>query len=248
MLLLLSLAIVLGCIAPAQEQPSEPNETADIPEVQISISVVSAPETAKVGEAFSMTWMVSGPEKTIPHTAIHYDFASHPGDFDTSVAPGASGYPGLTQEFASGQFQVPDTFTASITVEQAGTLHYRAHAIVDGMHYWTAERTLTVSEAETPDTGGQLKEFTIEADDNGFYPSGTVNVNAGDTVRITFVVLEDTTYFGGLDFRSSAWGDTGKVSPGASTTVEFVADNTFQFRSYWPSSNVLKATGTVNVS
>ena len=31
-------------------------------------------------------------------------------------------------------------------------------------------------------------------------------------------------------------------------TVEFVAEETFQFKSYWPASNKLKATGTVTVN
>ena len=91
-----------------------------------------------------------------------------------------------------------------------------------------------------------IKEFTIEADDSGLYPS-SIEVDKGDTVKITFKVRSQGTYFGGLDFRSDVWGDTGKVSKGQSTSVEFVAEETFQFKSYWPASNRLKATGTVTV-
>ena len=91
-----------------------------------------------------------------------------------------------------------------------------------------------------------IKEFIIEGDDSGLYPS-SIEVNKGDTVKITFEVRSQGTYFGGLDFRSDVWGDTGKVSKGESTTVEFVAEETFQFKSYWPASNRLKATGTVTV-
>jgi len=91
-----------------------------------------------------------------------------------------------------------------------------------------------------------IMEFTIEADDSGLYPPA-IEVNKGDTVKITFEVRSQGTYFGGLDFRSDAWGDTGKVSKGESTTVEFIAEETFQFKSYWPASNKLKATGTVTV-
>ena len=91
-----------------------------------------------------------------------------------------------------------------------------------------------------------IKEFTIEADDSGLYPP-VIEVNKGDTVKITFKVRSQGTYFGGLDFRSGVWGDTGKVSKGESTTVEFIAEETFQFKSYWPASNKLKAIGTVTV-
>ncbi len=90
------------------------------------------------------------------------------------------------------------------------------------------------------------KEFTIEADDAGLYPS-SVEVNKGDTVKITFKVRSKGTYYGGLDFRSSVWGDTGKVPPGGTKTLEFTATQSFQYKSYWPASNVLKATGTVTV-
>ena len=91
-----------------------------------------------------------------------------------------------------------------------------------------------------------IKEFTIEGDDSALYPP-SIEVNKGDTVKITFFVRSQGTYFGGLDFRSDVWGDTGKVSKGESTLVEFVATETFQYKSYWPASNKLKATGTINV-
>lgn len=91
-----------------------------------------------------------------------------------------------------------------------------------------------------------IKEFTIKADDKELSPS-SIEVNNGDHVKITFNVREEETYFGGLDFRSDVWGDTGKVAPGDTKTVEFIADKTFQYKSYWPASNRLKATGTVNV-
>lgn len=108
--------------------------------------------------------------------------------------------------------------------------------------------TITTSTTTTTTTiVVQTKEFTIEADDGGFYPSGTVTVNKGDNVKITFKVRTSGTYFGGLDFRSSVWGDTGTVKPGESTIVEFTADKTFTFTSYWPVSNVKKAAGQVIV-
>lgn len=89
-----------------------------------------------------------------------------------------------------------------------------------------------------------VREIILEADDAGFYPSGTVEVDQGETVRITFEVRTGTTYFGGLDFRSEKF-NTGTVKPGESTTVEFIADKPFTFTSYWPASNVKKADGQV---
>lgn len=104
----------------------------------------------------------------------------------------------------------------------------------------------TQTEEIPPEPLISIKEFTIEADDSGLYPSA-IEVNKGDTVKITFEVRSQGTYFGGLDFRSGVWGNTGKVSKGESTTVEFIAEETFQFKSYWPASSKLKATGTVTV-
>ena len=87
---------------------------------------------------------------------------------------------------------------------------------------------------------------TIEADDNGFYPSSEVRVKKGAEVKLTFTVRTTNVYFGGLDFRSSKF-KTASVKPGQSTTVEFVADESFEFTSWWPASERLKARGNVVV-
>jgi ABC-type transporter Mla subunit MlaD len=92
----------------------------------------------------------------------------------------------------------------------------------------------------------QSREFRIEADDSGFYPSGIIRVPRGAKVKITFAVRRENVYFGGLDFRSSKFRSA-SVKPGESTTVDFVADESFEFSSYWPLSDRLKATGKVIV-
>jgi len=103
-----------------------------------------------------------------------------------------------------------------------------------------------VGQNNNQQTTTQVKEFTIEGDDVGLYPD-TITVNNGDQVKITFKVRQDKVYYGGLDFRSDYF-NTGKVLPNGIKVVEFTADQTFEFKSYWPSSNRLKATGTVNVN
>ena len=90
------------------------------------------------------------------------------------------------------------------------------------------------------------KEFTVEGDDKGLYPS-SLAVKSGDMVKITFKVRTDNVYYGGLSFRSNYF-NTGSIKPGDSNTVDFTADKTFTFTSYWPSSNVKKADGTVLVN
>ena len=63
---------------------------------------------------------------------------------------------------------------------------------------------------------------------------------------LTFNVSATNVYYAGLDFKSSKF-NTSRIDPGKSTTVEFTADESFEFKSYWPASGVLKATGRVIV-
>lgn len=94
--------------------------------------------------------------------------------------------------------------------------------------------------APTPIT----ESFTVEADDSGFYPA-TIKVTKGDTVKITFKVRTDNVYFGGLRIISGDLFNTGALVPGGSNTVQFKATSNVTFSSYWPSSGVHKADGTV---
>ena len=91
----------------------------------------------------------------------------------------------------------------------------------------------------------EVQTFTVDADDSGFSLS-EIRVARGAKVKITFNVSETNVYFAGLDFRSSKF-DTGSINPGDSITVEFTADESFEFKSYWPASGVLKAIGKVVV-
>lgn len=87
-----------------------------------------------------------------------------------------------------------------------------------------------------------VHEFNLEADDSGFYPTNVLKIPKGARVKITFLVRPTNVYYGGLDFRSSKF-NTKSVKPGGTVDVEFIADESFEFRSYWPFSGVLKATG-----
>ena len=91
-----------------------------------------------------------------------------------------------------------------------------------------------------------VKEFTVEADDLGLYPED-LTVNKNDKIKLIFKVRTEKVYYGGLEFRSDLFGDTGKVLPGTEKTIEFTADKTFSYASYWPLTNNQKATGTINV-
>lgn len=227
--------------------PEVPPTPPPIPQENIEISVVTAPQTARVGEPVNISWKVSGAEKTISHTAIHYDYTSHPGTFGSDIGPQASEYLKLTSEYASGSFNIPNTFSAIVIPYQAGTLYYRAHAIVDGKNYWTDEKSISIAATQPP--VATVDRFSIDADDSGYYSDSkkisSIAVTPGKMVNITFNVLSTNVYHGGLDFRGC--GANIGAKPGESTSLEFSPTATCTITSYWPLTGISKAELDVTV-
>ena len=229
-------------VVPSAEQTEAP----PIEEVKVvpTIGFVSVPTRVEEIEPIQVNWQIeSDSPLTAVHTAIHYDTTSHANVFTTEVGPQDSGYQSLTKQYASGEFSVPGMFYASFAVpKEAEKVYLRAHTIIEGKNYWTDEVNVAIEKEAVPEE----KEFVIEGDDRGLYPD-TITVKKGDDVKIIFKVRSKGIYFGGLDFRSDVWGTTEKIKPGENATVEFTAEESFEFKSYWPASNVLKATGQVKV-
>ena len=103
--------------------------------------------------------------------------------------------------------------------------------------------------ASTPPTappGAPTKTFKIELDDAGIYPN-SITVKKGDVVEVDFMSRAQGTYYGGLDVRDGVWGANVFVATGKTKSVTFTADQSFSFKTYWPSSGVYKATGQVVV-
>ncbi len=91
------------------------------------------------------------------------------------------------------------------------------------------------------------KKFTITADDHMFDPS-SISVKKGDKVKLTFSFNDPEIYYGGLDVKSEYFTITYRKSDNEeSKMVEFTADDSFTFTSYWPATNAIKATGKVDV-
>ncbi|MBI2671169.1 DUF4382 domain-containing protein [Candidatus Woesearchaeota archaeon] len=107
------------------------------------------------------------------------------------------------------------------------------------------KKEINASQQQNVSSQTKKKELIIELDDYGTYPN-KVTVNKGDMVKITFKVRGNNVYYGGLDIKSELF-DTGKIPLGGTKIVEFTAEKTFTFTSYWPSSSVKKADGTVEV-
>ncbi|MBI4171063.1 MAG: hypothetical protein HY514_05160 [Candidatus Aenigmarchaeota archaeon] len=127
---LLSIVLITGCTA-------EP-----------SIDVTTYPSTANLDGTVNITWVVKGPALNFQHTAVHYGYEHRPGNFLKTTTPDEAGYPALSDVYNGTS---PATFTVSIPVINPGTLYFRAHAIINGAHYWSKEYTSTVKQEQ----GGQ---------------------------------------------------------------------------------------------
>lgn len=111
----------------------------------------------------------------------------------------------------------------------------------------TLATTISADLGLTATTPPVVQKVTVEADDYGLYPA-SVAVLSGTLVQLTFTVRSANVYYGGLTFRSALFGDV-TAPPGGTATVEFTPQTkmTYSFSAYWPSSNVLKATGSIVV-
>jgi hypothetical protein len=101
------------------------------------VDILNAPDTAVPGKSFDVIWKVNSPgEKTISNTAIHY------GSQSEAEPLMITSYPKLTP-IQSGT--IPANFSAKIIINSTGITYFRAHAIIDGVNYWSLEKILTVS-------------------------------------------------------------------------------------------------------
>lgn len=91
-----------------------------------------------------------------------------------------------------------------------------------------------------------IKEFTVEADDNGFYPD-RIKAKIGDKVRINFMFRDNSIYFAGLDVKGPFPDIKYKLNGEQPIAAEFIMKDETKITSYWPASGVKKATLTVEV-
>lgn len=88
-----------------------------------------------------------------------------------------------------------------------------------------AGQQVTTTQPEQAQTG-EVKEFTITAFSFGYSPSA-INVNEGDTVRIT-ITSQDTAH----TFTISELGVNEQLPAGQTRTIEFVASKKGTFAFY----------------
>lgn len=251
--LLIAVVLISGCTQSGE--PARNNTPAQVPEapkVQMPatpveekiVYFVSAPESAIIGDFANITWAVGGGDGKTQHTAIYYDYISHPGKFGTNVTQKSGGYAKLTPDYANGSYDLPNIFSAKIQLIQTGTLYYRAHVILDNKDYWTNERNLTIS----PRPAEVITDRrNIDADDRGFYSNNrtisAISVSFGHVIDITFNVRSGVS---GLSFRGCGEAAEG-VWAENSAEFHFSANNTCTINSYDAATNAQKASLEVMV-
>lgn len=91
-----------------------------------------------------------------------------------------------------------------------------------------------------------IKEYTVEADDNDFYPN-KIKAKIGDKVIIHFKFRDNSIYYAGLDIKGPFPTIKYKLKGEQPVTAEFVMKDETKIISYWPSSGVVKADLIVEV-
>lgn len=98
----------------------------------------------------------------------------------------------------------------------------------------------STAQTVTPVSKDGTETVTINANDTSATPN-MLNVTKGDKVVITFNVLSQGTYHGGLTFKSAdPVVESDPIQAGSSGDVTFTATKSFQFTPYWYQSGVKK--------
>ncbi len=128
---------------------STPTTTTTTPTITPTVTILSAPTTATTNQDIFIDWMINSDPGTTSHTAVHYGLYSIPNPTGPNDYPYASVYIGT-----NAPVKIPGEFSTTINIQDPGTYHYRAHTVINGQDYWSAERTITVTQsmASTPTT------------------------------------------------------------------------------------------------
>jgi len=107
--------------------------------------ITGYPETVVAGEPLTINWFVVFPEDMeLTHTAVHYGYFSHPEELGFDVSPNDVEYQGVVEVFPELLRERENNFKVTMVPHQKGTLFFRVHTVLDGRHYWSEERSITV--------------------------------------------------------------------------------------------------------
>lgn len=91
-----------------------------------------------------------------------------------------------------------------------------------------------------------VREYTVEADDNDFYPN-KIKAKIGETVRINFKFKDSSIYYGGLDVKGPFEDVKYQLKGEQPVTREFTMKDETIIKSFWPATGVKKAELLVEV-
>ncbi len=108
-----------------------------------------------------------------------------------------------------------------------------------------ATATPTVTPAASVSAAQNVQEFTVETDDNGWYPTG-ITVKKGIPVKLTIQIRTTNVYFGGADIKSDEFNFP-NLKAGDVKVAEFTPTRSFGVENRWPNNAVLKGTLQIGV-
>ncbi len=132
---------------------------------------------------------------------------------------------------------------ASSTPKPTATVEPTAEATAGAGPSPAASVTVQPSVTTVPIAG--MQEFTVEIDDDGWYPNA-ITVKKGIAVKLTMKMRNENVYFAGVDLKSNVFNELG-VKAGETRVREFTPESTFKVSNYWPSQGVFKGDLTINV-
>lgn len=96
--------------------------------------VGDVPEVAAPNSNLTVCWSVpvAGGNATVPHTAIHYDSASHPNSTAFADYKGGAVYPANGTSADPAGYTLPGPFCSNLKMPASGTLYFRAHVLIPG--------------------------------------------------------------------------------------------------------------------
>lgn len=129
---------VSGCVAQTETKTTLEDKKVTEQQVQktlkeTSIEVLDYPAQVSDDQPFVVKWRIDGEPKNIEHTAIHYDYEPHDANY-TAYRSVSAIYEGKS----------PKEFSANINALKVGFVFFRAHAIVEGKHYYSEEMKVEV--------------------------------------------------------------------------------------------------------
>lgn len=204
-----------------------------------SVTITQSPTTAAENSRAVVCWRVEG-TGTIPHTAIHTDTTSHPGNAGFADYNGTTYYP--NNATAASNVNLPGEFCTSVAVG-ARTLYIRAHAMVSAPGVISSERSITVG----PGTA-VIAAVTMGSHNQTAAANSTVTVcwRVTGTGNVPHTALHTdttrhTTATSFSDYRGSTYYPNNRTSPDGAgyalpgdfcTGVAMPANGTLYFRGH----------------